>query len=290
MKVLVAGGTGTVGSLLVANLLERNAEVNVISRNPQRVKEQNPGATAVTGDLIDPAKMRRLLGEVDCLFLLIRTTPGEAHEGLTTVSIARELGIKRIVYMSVHQTPKTPRYCPHVGAKLLIESVIETSGVPFTFIRPNLFMQNDYWYKESLLSHGSYPQPIGNLGISSCDVRDIAEAAAISLTEPGHEGAAYTIAGPDLITGDLAAQVWGKRLGSRITYSGHSDMDGWESTQISQGMPGWFAYDLKLMYQAWQTNGLRASDAELDKLKKLLGHPPRGYDDFVDETCRQWGR
>jgi uncharacterized protein YbjT (DUF2867 family) len=57
-----------------------------------------------------------------------------------------------------------------------------------------------------------YPQPIGHVGLSRVDVRDIAEAAAISLTSSGHEGETYDLVGPELQTGESTAKVWSEPL------------------------------------------------------------------------------
>lgn len=287
MKIMVTGGTGTTGSRVVHELLARGAEVQVLTRNPERAGAIFPQARAVAGDLLNPADLRPAFEGVDALFLLLAGVPSEAHEGLTAVALAREAGVRRIVYLSVHQTERPPRHVPHIGAKLLIESVIRESGIPYTFIRPNVFMQNDYWYQEALLEHAVYPQPIGDKGASLCDVRDIAEAAAITLTTDGHEGEAYTIAGPRSFTGQQAARLWSDVLGKQVAYGGH-EMEQWEQHQLRRGAPQWFALDLRMMFTAWQNDGLVATGEEIARLTRLLGHAPRSYEDFVVETASGW--
>ena len=66
--------------------------------------------------------------------------------------------------------------------------------ISFTILRANNFYQNDIWFKDALLQHGVYPQPIGNAGVSRVDVRDISDAAAIALTTNAHEGEMYETA------------------------------------------------------------------------------------------------
>lgn len=287
MKVMVTGGTGTTGSQVVRELLARGVQVKILTRSAERAKAISPRVEAVVGDLLSPSDLRPAFEDIDALFLLLAGVPSEAHEGLTAVALARAAGVKRIVYLSVHQTARPPRHVPHIGSKLLIESVIRDCGVPYIFLRPNVFMQNDYWYRDALLGHAIYPQPLGDLGASLCDVRDIAEAAAIVLTTDGHDGQAYTIAGPEPFTGKRAAALWSAVLGKAIAYGGH-DMERWEQQQLTHGAPQWFALDLKMMFTAWQTDGLVATDEDLRRLVDLLGHSPRSYEDFVAETVAGW--
>jgi uncharacterized protein YbjT (DUF2867 family) len=69
--------------------------------------------------------------------------------------------------------------------------------------------------------------PLGPVGVSTVDVRDIAEAAAIALTTAGHEGMTYNLNGPDIVSGPGAAAIWSEVLGKEIKYAGH-DMDAFE--------------------------------------------------------------
>jgi uncharacterized protein YbjT (DUF2867 family) len=289
MKVLVAGGTGMVGTRVVGELQSRGAEVSVLTRESAKVPTVAPGVGAIVGNFLDPLKLLPEFRRFDALFLLIPALPTESFEGLTALNLAREAGIKRIVYLSVQQDSHTPEYVPHVGAKLLIESAIRKSGLDYTFIRPNVFMQNDRFFQHSILQDGIYPQPIGDRGCSMCDVRDIAQAAAIALDTGRAVGQSYTIAGPDILTGTSIAKVWAASLGRPITYGGN-DMDAWAAAQLRFGMPTWCVFEIRIMYEAWQANGLVATPQELDHLSELLGHNPRSYRHYVDEQRDEWAK
>ena len=97
----------------------------------------------------------------------------------------------------------------------------------WTLVRPNNFHQNDHWFKDALLQHNVYPQPLGSKGLQRVDVRDIAEASVIALPKSGHAGQVYDLVGPDAITGRMCAELWSKALGTYINYGGE-DMDAWE--------------------------------------------------------------
>jgi len=285
MKTLVLGGTGTVGSEVVRELLKRNAEVKVLTRSAENAAKLPPNAQAVIGNLQEPETIRRVFNDVEAVFLLNVVSPTETHEGLMAVNGARMAGVQRIVYLSVPHLEAAP-HLPHFGAKLPVEFTIKKSGIPYTILRPNNFFQNDYWFKQALLEYGVYPQPIGDIGLSRVDVRDIAEAAAIALTETGHEGETYHIAGSELQTGADAAEIWSRALGKKIVYAGN-DLDEWER-QTLEYLPAWMTFDFKLMYEFFQKEGLIATPEEIERQTRLLGHAPRTFEAFAQETAQAW--
>ncbi len=285
MKILVIGGTGTVGSQVVRELLARKMVVQVLTRNEDKAKSLPAGAEGIIGDLLDPKTVRSVFTGVDSVFLLIAVSTTETHEDLMAVNGMRMSGVKHIVYMSVHNLEQA-LHLPHIGSKLPIETAVKASGIPCTILRPNNFFQNDYWFKEAMLKHSIYPQPIGDLGISRVDVRDIAEAAAIAFATPGHEGQTYNLVGPQAHTGKSTAEVWSRALGKTISYGGN-DLDTWEQQSL-QFMPAWMVFDFRLMYKLFQDKGFKAAPADIDRQTNLLGHAPRSFEDFAMEAARVW--
>jgi uncharacterized protein YbjT (DUF2867 family) len=89
------------------------------------------------------------------------------------------------------------------------------------------YIQNDATLKAALTGPGVYPMPIGTAGICAVDTRDLAEAAAISLTQDGHDGQTYDLVGPTLISAPGNAAAWSRLLGREIKYAGHN-FDEWE--------------------------------------------------------------
>ncbi len=243
------------------------------------------GVKAVTGDLMKVETVRRVFKGVDGVFLINAVSPTEVHEGLLSVCALRDENVKRLVYLSVHHADAVP-WVPHFGGKLGIEQAVLKSGVPATVLRPNNFYQNDYMFKDVILQHGVYPQPLGDVGLHRVDVRDIAEAAAIALTTSGHEGQTYDLVGPEAHTGKSTAEAWSRALGRPIVYGGN-DLDAWEK-QALQYMPDWAVYDVRHMYVFFQAKGLKASPEAIERQTKLLGHSPRSFGAFVGETAAAW--
>ena len=283
MNVLVLGGTGTVGSQVARELVQRGADVSVLTRDAK--KPVPHGAQAVTGDLLDPETIRTAFRGRDAVFLLTALSAGECHEGLMAVNGCRLAGVKKIVFLSVHRVDEAP-HLPHFGAKLPIETAVQASGIPWTILRPNNFYQNDTWFKDAMLGYGVYPQPFGGVGLSRVDVRDIAEVAALALTSDAAQNEIVNLVGPDVLTAEGTAATWGGVLGRKIAYAG-DDLDAWEKASLAY-MPAFAAFDFRLMYQFFQEKGLLATPEDLARLTALLGHPPRRFEDFAAETARAW--
>ena len=176
-----------------------------------------------------------------------------------------------------------------MAAKLAVENSIRHSGIPFTILRPNGFIQDEAQaIKPVIMGMGLYPVPIGDDGISLVDARDIAEAAAISLAEEGHEGQTYDLVGPTVVSGASNAALWSKLLGKPVEYTGH-DMDRWEA--MARGhMPSWLIYDLRAMYEGFHSEGFTATAVQIARLTKLLRHAPRSYEAFATQAAPEWKR
>ncbi|MEO5895202.1 MAG: NmrA family NAD(P)-binding protein [Vicinamibacterales bacterium] len=283
MQILVTGGTGTVGSAVVRELLARKQQVSVLTRDAS--KPLPDGVKAVEGNLLDVASVRRVFNGVDAVFLLNSVSQTETSEALMAITAMRAAGVKRVVYLSVHEVDKAA-WLPHFGSKVGIEAALKVAGIPFTILRPNNFYQNDYWFKDVLLQYGVYPQPLGDAGVSRVDVRDIAEAAAVVLTTAGHEGETYDLVGPEAITGIRTTEIWARVLGREIKYAG-DDLDAWEQQSL-QYLPPWMVFDFREMYAYFQSAGLKASTEAIARQTRLLGHAPRGFEAFAAETAAAW--
>ena len=285
MKVLVTGGTGMVGSHVVRELQARGADVTGLTRDAAKARNLPAGVNAVTGDLGTVETVSRIFKGFEGVFLINTVSPTEIYEGLLSACALRDQGVKRVVYVSVQDADKAA-WLPHFGGKLGVEAAVLKSGVAGTVLRPNNFYQNDYYFKDVLLQHGIYPQPLGDVGLNRVDVRDIAEAAAIVLTTSGHEGQIYEVVGPDVLTGASTADAWSRALNKPIAYGGN-DLEVWEKQSL-QYMPDYLVYDFKHMYDFFQKQGLKASPAAIGRQTTLLGHAPRSFGAFVSETASAW--
>ncbi len=287
MKVLVTGATGTVGSEVVKALLQRGANVRALTRNQPKLGTF-PGAVEIAlGDLADPVSVAEAIKGEDELFLLIGNVADEFTQALTAYGLAKKAGLKHVTYLSVFKADQFLDV-PHFGAKYAVEEAIRVGGMPYTILRPGYFVQNERQLKPVLTGPGIYPIPAGNQGLAAVDVRDIAEAAAISLTQEGHKGKTYDLVSSEMLTGPAAAGTWSKLLGKKITYAGHGDFDGFEAQLRNTGAPSWLAYDLRVMFQGYVERGFSNTEDQTARFAALLGHEPRTYSSFAAELAKEW--
>ncbi len=285
MKILVTGGTGNVGGAVVQELLKRDAEVKVLARKQPEPGKLPAGVEVAIGDMLDPVSVERAMNGIDKLFLLNAVVPDELTQALIAYGIAKRIGLKHVTYLSVFKVDRF-RDVPHFASKLAVENALREFGVPFTILRPGYYIQNDATLKDVLNGPGIYPMPIGTAGICAVDIRDIAEAAATSLTEDGHDGQTYDLVGPSMITGSGNAAIWSKLLGKEIKYAGHH-FDQWEE-QMRARVAGWTAFDLRMMFQGYIDRGFISTETEVARITTLLGHAPRSYEGFAAETATLW--
>lgn len=285
MKILVTGGTGNVGGAVVKELLKRGAEVRVLARKQPEQGKLPPNVEIAIGDLMDPVSVEKAMEGVDKLFLVNAVVADELTQALIAYGIAKQKGIKHITYLSVFKVEQF-RDVPHFASKLAVENALREFGVPYTILRPGYYIQNDGNLKGALTGPGVYPMPIGVDGICAVDIRDIAEAAAISLTGEGHDGQTYDLVGPALISGPGNAALWSRLLDREIKYTGHN-FDQWE-LQMRSRAPAWTAFDLRKMFEGYFERGFASTASEVKSLTQLLGHAPRSYESFAEETAAAW--
>ncbi len=285
MRILLIGGTGNVGKELAPLLAARGAEVSILTRDPVAGRTRTTGWRALHGDLDEPASLRAAFRAVDRAFLLVPQGVNETRQGVDAVYAARAAGLSRLVYMSVRM-PGFEALVPHFAGKRPIEQAVRDSGIPFTILRPNNFFQNDHAFRDVILDHGVYPQPIGAKGVARVDVRDVATAAAISLTQEGHAGETYDLDGPELLTGESVAAAFARHLGRPVRYGGDA-LDAW-SEAAGEVLPAWLVHDLRAMYEQFQQHGMPAQPHEATRLRKLLGRAPGTFDAFVAATIAHW--
>jgi uncharacterized protein YbjT (DUF2867 family) len=285
MTILVTASTGKVGTGVVQELRKRQVKVRALVRKKEGATPAPEGVDVVEGDLLDPVSIEKALRGVDKLYLLNAVVPDELTQGLIAYDLAKKLKLKHIVYHSVFKVEHF-KDVPHFASKLAIENAWREFDLPFTIIRPNYFFQNDETLKDPLTKAGVYPMPLGMQGISTIDVRDIAEAAAITLTSDGHHGQTYNLNGPDVLSGPKIASIWSGLLGKVIQYAG-DNMDAFEQ-QMRQMAPSWSAFDIRMMFEGYLERGFVAEENDIEVLTKLLGHPPRRYEAFARETAQAW--
>lgn len=288
MTMLVTGANGTIGRHVIDQLVQRGASVRALVRDAAKA-DFPAGVEVVKGDLMDPASVRGAFAGVSALFLLNAVTPDEFTQALIALNLAREAGIEHVVYLSVIHSDRFVNV-PHFAGKFGVERMLEQMGFSATILRPAYFMNNELTIRDTVLAYGVYPMPIGAKGLAMVDPRDIGEIAAIELLRRANAGSPQVaerinLVGPDTLTGINAAAIWSEVLGRQIAYAG-DDTAGFEQN-LRNVMPGWMAYDMRLMAERFLSDGMLPEAGDVARLTSMLGRPLRNYRDYVASIAAQ---
>jgi uncharacterized protein YbjT (DUF2867 family) len=276
--ILITGATGNVGSELVKKLSARGEKVRAFVRSRSRTNALAlPGVAFAEGDFSDFSSFLPALAGVDRLFLLIPSSADVEKQQKEFVDAAQKKGVRHIVYLSQlgadEHSPKG-RFQRYHGA---VEKHIRRSGIPFTFLRPNLFMQALLNFRASISSEGALYAPAGNAKISVVDVRDIAAVADRALTEPGHDGKVYEITGPESLThGEMAATL-SLVLGKPVKYVDVSRAVMSEAL-LGFGLPLWQAQGVVEDYDQYRDG---EAAAVRSTVRDVTGAEPRTFGQFA---------
>jgi len=286
MTILVTGATGNVGRNVVEQLVSRGADVRALVRDA--AKADLPASVKIAqGDLLDVDSLRAAMSGVSTLFLLNGVVADEFTQAVIALNVAREVGIERVVYLSVIHSDVYVNV-PHFAGKFGVERMIDALGIPATILRPAYYMDNEITVKDVVTGYGIYPMPIGDKGLAMVDARDVGEIAAIELIrrEQSREPlptVRINLVGPDTLTGADAAAIWSDVLGRQIAFPGN-DTAGFEQN-LRQLMPSWMAYDMRQMAERFGSDGMIPAAGDVDRLTALLGRPLRSYRDYVAQIA-----
>ncbi|HVH50096.1 MAG TPA: SDR family oxidoreductase [Candidatus Bathyarchaeia archaeon] len=249
--ILVTGASGSVGTELVKQLWARGESVRALVRSRAHARAITlPGLDIAEGDFNKPPSVARSLAGVDSLFLLVPSSSEAEKLQRSLVDAAKRSSVRRIVKLSqLGADERAPgRFQRYHGA---VESYIRRSGIPFTYLRPNLFMQSLLNFRSTISSKGQFYGLAGDSRVSIVDVRDIAAVAARVLTEPGHDGKTYTITGPEALTHAEIAEQLSEALGKPIAYVDVAP-DTMREALVSFGLPPWQADGVIEDYQQYR--------------------------------------
>jgi uncharacterized protein YbjT (DUF2867 family) len=216
--ILVTGGAGKTGLAVIRALHGVGISVRAMVHRPaSSVRAQSAGADEVlVGKLEKRADLERALRSVDTVYAICPNMAPDEYGMLTgLIDAAGREGVKRFVYHSVLH-PQVEAM-PHHWQKLRVEERLFESGLEATILQPASYMQNLKGYWDEVVGQGVYrvPYPV-ETRLSLVDLDDVAQAAALVLSQDGHVGATYELCGPDALTQDQVAATLGQALGREV--------------------------------------------------------------------------
>ena len=277
--LLISGATGMIGGLVVDALLERGESLVAMVRpgsDPGRLGDR-PGVRVVEGDFDDARSLEGALQGVGRAFLVTNSSERTEGQQKAFVAAAEAAGVQHLVKLSqLHAAAGSPvRFLRYHAA---VEAAIEESGVPYTFVRPNLILQA-YLPFAPLIQAGVLQAPIEESKVSVVDARDIAAVVAAALTEDGHEGHTYDVTGPQALTHAEIAAAFGAAAGHEVRFEPVAP-EAFVATLLQTGMPAWQAEGLAEDYAHYR----RAEAAGVSPdVERVTGRPARTVREFADE-------
>ena len=273
--ILVTGATGNTGRAVVDALVERGAPVRAMVRTDADRGKLQAGVEVVVADFNETAAVAAALEGAERAYLVTPSSAQAEEQQKRFADLAAKAGTRHLVVLSQlgsedHSPVRFLRY--HAA----VEQHVRELGIAYTFLRPNLYFQGLLTFAGSISTEGKFFAPIGDATVSAVDVRDIAAVAAVALTEAGHEGATYTLTGPEAITHSQIAVALTSALGRTVRFI---DVP-----------PEAFADSIRELLPPWQVDGLLEDYAHYRRgeaaavspaIAEITGTAPRSVEQFT---------
>ena len=275
--ILITGASGNVGGeVLKQATAKTNLRVRAAYTSLNKSKSAPAGVEPVLMDYAKPETIRSALQGIEKVFLVGPPTANVAELEGKFVDEAKKSGVKLLVTLSAMGGRKAIFPSLHRDS----EEKIERSGLPFTFLRPNGFMQNFIVYDGvAINTQNAFYGAQRDGAVSHIDIRDIARVAVHVLSTGGHEGHAYTLTGPEAITNAQTAERLSHVLGRTIRYIDLAP-DAFKQALLSAGVPEWSANAVTDLQALYRNGGAFEVTGEVER---ITGRKPASFEEFAAE-------
>jgi uncharacterized protein YbjT (DUF2867 family) len=279
--ILVTGATGNVGSEIARQLIAKGMPFRIYARDAAKAAEMigSDGYEVALGDFDDAAAFDKALEGVDAVYMV--TNQSEVFKSALPrmAEQIKKAGVTRFVMLSAECDPDSDVFFVRRTGEL--EEIVKAADLPWTFIRPDWFMQNFAGF----VAMGMVAFPAGPGKTSFVDVRDVAEIAIKALSEDGHLHRVYRLTGPDPMTFEGAANRISAALGRDIPFVGITP-DDMRNALIEQGAEPWYA-DMNAEMTFAVREGFTFNPS--NDIEFLLGRKPRSIETYVADHAAEMG-
>jgi uncharacterized protein YbjT (DUF2867 family) len=277
--ILITGAAGKTGRAVLRALVAKGMTVRALVHRSEQVRplEALGAREVLAGDMRDQATMERAAYGVGAVYHICpNVSPDEVAIGQAAIAAARSAGVEHFVYHSVlHPQAEA---IPHHWQKLRVEEKLFESDLPYTILQPSAYMQNVLVHWQQILERGVYPIPYAvETRLGMVDLEDVAAAAAIALTQAGHAGATYELAGAETLTQAEVAAILSQQLGRPVRAEVMS-RQAWERGARASGLGDYQVQTLLKMFDYYERYGFGGNPRVLGW---LLGRPPATFAAFV---------
>jgi uncharacterized protein YbjT (DUF2867 family) len=276
-KILITGSTGTVGTEIRRQLLEKKVPFRALVHSESKIPlVVGVGVEAAVGDFDRPETLRGALRGIERMFLVSGSDLKQVEREKRMVDLAKAEGVKHVVMLSV-MGAALDSAVSLVRWHAQIEKHLENSGLTYTHLRPNYFMQNLLRSAPGMLEQGVFYGSVGESHISMIDATDIASVAVRCLLLTGCENKMYELTGPEAISmADVATEV-SKVLGRSVSYV-NVPFEESRKAMLGAGMPAWYTDALLDLNRSFLEGfGSKVTQAVPD----ITGKPAHKFNEFA---------
>ena len=270
--ILVTGAGGKTGNAVIKALVAFGAPVRAFVRSLAHEAALTAMGVreVVAGEMGDAHALSRAVRGTEAIYHICpNVSPHEVVFARGLITAATDSGVSRLVYHSVLH-PQIEAM-PHHWNKLRVEEMLFASGLGITVLQPTAYMQNSLAQWNRMVRDGIYrvPYPV-ETRLSLVDLDDVAEAAALVLTNGGHSGATYELVGTPPLSQIEIAGIFGHTLNKAIRAETEA-VESWDQRARRAGMDDHQRETLIKMFGAYARDGLKGNP---NVLGWLLGRPP----------------
>lgn len=285
--IVVTGANGQTGRAIIRKLVAKGELVRAFVHKQEHIPEITAlGAQeVVVGDLMDQAAMNEAFTGMRAAYHICSAlNPEEVRIGQIAINAARFAHIEHFVYHSVLHS--VLQELPHHQKKLIVEQIVVNSGIPYTIIQPAILMQNILESWTLLSEEGIFEQRFftsKNTRLCMVDIEDLAEAAAIILTKPGHTGATYELCGPENLSMNDMVDTFKQHLGREVECQTTS-VELWSAQLKKFGVGDYQISTLLTMFHHYNEHGFVGNP---NILTWVLGRRPSNFASFIYRTMQR---
>ena len=278
--ILITGATGKTGSATAKSLGEKGERFRALIRNEEKKEGlESLGGEVVIGSIENTDVVNQSMQGVKTVLVLLPNSESQLALEKQIVDSAKQAGVERIVKMSsIEATPDATSPIPKLH--LESEEYIKQSGLAWTMIKPNFYMQNLLASAGTIKDQGKIFLPMGEGKTGMIDTTDVGTVIAKVLSEDGHESMNHEITGPEILSFYEVAEIFSKALGKQVDYV-DVPMDAYKET-LGQFLTNQWHLDAVIdLFKGIAEGGI---EDKTNTFNELTGETPKSLSQFLAEN------
>lgn len=238
-RLLLFAATGKVGRALGQCLVAQGHQVHGVTRGGVGVRLlSDAGVTPIVGDIREPSSFAEKIIGFDAAFLATADAPDQDRQEIAMIDLLAARNIPHVVKLSAQSAGLTPPVSFGVQHHAS-EAHLQASGLSHTILRPTFFQQSLLLMKNDIAMKSGIIAPMGAGQSAMVHIEDIADVAAICLTDTAHSGKTYTLTGPDPVGFADITTMLSELMGRKIKYTSPPAPIARLVMPFLTGMPRW---------------------------------------------------